>query len=119
MEANVLRAQATGQALGAASTYSTGFALRNFPPDGLLGMGYQSISQYNSPPFFQSLVAQSRTTSPVFAFKFAATGSSELYLGGVNTNLYTGSFSYASVTTQVSRGVSSGCFVVDSDVGSF
>lgn len=64
-------------------------------------MGYQSISQYNSPPFFQTLVAQKKTTQPVFAFKLSQTGS-ELFLGGVNTNLYTGVFSYAPVTTQVS-----------------
>ncbi|KAI0081507.1 acid protease [Panus rudis PR-1116 ss-1] len=90
---------ATNQAIGAASTYSSGFAPGNFPPDGLLGMGYQSISEYNSPPFFQTLVAQGKTTQPVFAFKLAETGS-ELFLGGVNSKLYTGSFTYAPVTVQ-------------------
>lgn len=63
-------------------------------------MGYQSISQYNAPPFFQTLVTQGVTTQPVFAFKLAESGS-ELYLGGVDSNLFTGSFTYAPVTTQV------------------
>lgn len=93
--------QATGQALGAASTYSDSLAIQRFTPDGLLGMGYQVISQYNSPPFFQTLVAQKKTTKPMFAFKLATTGS-ELYLGGVNPDLYTGSFTYVPVTAKVS-----------------
>lgn len=79
--------------------YSSGLAKTQFPPDGLLGLGYQTISQYNSPPFFQTLVAQNKPTDPVFAFKFAALGS-ELFLGGVNTNLYKGNFTYAPVTTR-------------------
>ncbi|TCD64939.1 hypothetical protein EIP91_003397 [Steccherinum ochraceum] len=90
---------ATGQALGAANTYSAGLAKSKFPPDGLVGMGYQAISQYNSPPFFQTLVVQGKTTSPVFAFKLATSGS-ELFLGGVDTKLYTGDFTYAPVTTR-------------------
>ncbi|KAI0081508.1 acid protease [Panus rudis PR-1116 ss-1] len=90
---------ATKQTIGAASTYSSGFAPDNFPPDGLLGMGYQSISEYNAPPFFQTLVAQGKTTQPVFAFKLAETGS-ELFLGGVNPKLFSGSFTYAPVTVQ-------------------
>ncbi|KAI0683972.1 acid protease [Cytidiella melzeri] len=90
---------ATKQALGAATTYSTNFGLSNFPPDGLVGMGYQTISRFNSPPLFQSFVSQDQLTPPIFAFKL--TGSdSELRLGGVNDALYTGSFTYAPVTTQ-------------------
>lgn len=62
-------------------------------------MGYQSISVYNSPPLFQSLVAQKQISNPVFAFKLAQSGS-ELYLGGTNSKLYTGSITYTPVTTQ-------------------
>ncbi|CAL1703173.1 unnamed protein product [Somion occarium] len=95
----VARLTGTRQALGAATTYSTGFSSSNFPPDGLLGMAYQSISQYNAPPFFQTLVSQGKTTQPIFAFKLAAAGS-EVFLGGVNAALYTGSFTTVPVTTQ-------------------
>ena len=64
-------------------------------------MGFQAISQYNAPPLFQMLIAQKKTTQPVFAFKLATIGS-ELYLGGVNNALYTGSFTYVRVSRQVS-----------------
>ena len=80
--------------------YTSGFNATNFPIDGLVGMAYQSISDYNSPPLFQTLVAQGRV-APQFAFKLAETGS-ELYLGGTNPELYNGSFTYVPVTNQVS-----------------
>lgn len=92
--------QATKQRLGAASAYSSSFAFSNFPADGLMGMGYQSISLYKAPPVFQSLLAQKQVATPVFSFKLSASGS-ELFLGGADASLYTGSFTYASVTTQV------------------
>ena len=91
---------ATGQALGAADRYTAGFAKSVFPPDGVLGMGYQSISTYNLPPVFANLVTQGETTDSVFAFKLAQTGS-ELTLGGVNNALYTGSFSGSPVNPEV------------------
>ncbi|KAI0785249.1 aspartic peptidase domain-containing protein [Abortiporus biennis] len=90
---------ATKQALGVAATYSSGFARGRFPPDGILGMGYQTISQYNTPPFFQTLVSEKKPTQPVFAFKLATSGS-ELFLGGVNMDLYTGPITYTTVTHQ-------------------
>ncbi|KAH9066521.1 acid protease [Lactarius vividus] len=90
---------AYNQTLGAALTYSSGFSKSNFAPDGLVGLGYQSISAYNSPPLFQTLVAQGRVTLPQFAFKLSNTGA-ELYLGGTNSNLYNGSFTYVPVTKQ-------------------
>lgn len=90
---------ATGQTLGAASTYSAGFSLNRFPADGLMGMGFKTISHYGADPVFQSLVAQGQTTESAFAFKLASEGS-ELFLGGTNSNLFTGAFTYTPVTTQ-------------------
>ncbi|KAF9230239.1 aspartic peptidase domain-containing protein, partial [Melanogaster broomeanus] len=90
---------ATDQALGAASQFSSGYSISEFPPDGLMGMGFQTISDYNASPVFQSLVSQGQTDEPVFGFKLAVNGS-ELYLGGTNSALYTGNFSYAPVTYQ-------------------
>ena len=92
--------QASGQTLGAASQYSEGFSADDFPPDGLLGMAYQSISDYNSPPLFQTLVAQKQVAQAVFAFKLSSSGSL-LTLGGVDDTKYTGSITYAPVTTKV------------------
>ncbi|KAH8986124.1 acid protease [Lactarius akahatsu] len=91
--------KATGQRLGAATTYSSGFQSNGFPADGLLGMAYQSLSKYGASPVFQSLVSQGQVSAPVFSFYLAESGS-ELYIGGTNQNHFTGSFAYMPVTTQ-------------------
>lgn len=90
---------ATGQTLGAAKTYSTGFQSDRFAPDGLLGMGFQSISVYNAAPLFQSLVAQGSVDQQTFSFYLAEQGS-ELYIGGTNPSHYSGDFTYVPVTTK-------------------
>lgn len=99
---------ASGQTFGAASTISAQF--NTDPTGGLLGMGYQAISQLRSMPFFQTvspssipllrllvrrvverrtyelqfqLVAQNKVVSPMFSFRLNAPGS-ELFLGGMN-----------------------------------
>ncbi|KAF9221253.1 Asp-domain-containing protein [Gyrodon lividus] len=90
---------ATSQTLGAASEYSSGFESSQFPADGLMGMAFQSLSDYNASPVFQSLVSQGQTDEAVFAFKLATSGS-ELHIGGTNPALYTGDFSYADVTQE-------------------
>lgn len=64
-----------------------------------MGMGFKTISHYGADPVFQSLVAQGQTTESAFAFKLASEGS-ELFLGGTNSNLFTGAFTYTPVTTQ-------------------
>jgi cathepsin D len=92
--------QSKQQAVGAADVYSPGFAYKRFPADGLLGMAFQSISSYNRMPVFQSLVAQGQLTRPLFGFKLADQGS-ELYIGGVNSAMYSGEFTYVKVTTVV------------------
>ncbi|KAH9019322.1 acid protease [Lactarius deliciosus] len=91
--------KATRQRLGAATTYSSGFQSDQFPADGLLGMAYTSLSIYGASPVFQSLVSQGQVSAPVFSFYLAESGS-ELYIGGTNQDLYTGSFTYMPVTTQ-------------------
>ena len=77
-------------------------AVNNFPPDGLLGMGFKFISSYGENSVFENLVEQGQTDAPVFSFKLASSGSSELFLGGANDALYTGSFTYTPVTNAVS-----------------
>lgn len=66
-----------------------------------MGMAYQTISSYNSPPVFQTLLAQKQVTTPVFSFKLSTSGA-ELFLGGTDSKLFTGNFTYTPVTTQVS-----------------
>ncbi|KAI0040132.1 acid protease [Auriscalpium vulgare] len=89
---------ATGQTLGSAKTYSTGFESSEFPADGLLGLAFESLSDYKANPLFQTLIAQGKVSSETFGFKFASSGS-ELFLGGVNSALFTGSFTTVPVTT--------------------
>jgi cathepsin D len=64
-----------------------------------MGMGFQAISRFGAPPLFQSLVAQGTVINPTFSFKLATSGS-ELYIGGSNPALYTGSFTCTPVTRQ-------------------
>ncbi|KAI9438431.1 acid protease [Lactarius psammicola] len=90
---------ATRQRLGVATTYSSGFQANEFPADGILSMGYESLSCYGASPVFQTLVSQRQVYTPVFSFYLAESGS-ELYIGGTNHNHYTGNFTYMLVTTQ-------------------
>ncbi|KAH7907902.1 aspartic peptidase domain-containing protein [Hygrophoropsis aurantiaca] len=103
---------ATGQTLGVASSYSTGLASSQFPADGLMGMAFQSISDYNASPFFQTLVDGDAVVAPTFAFKLAQNGS-ELFLGGHNPALYQGDFTYVPVTKEASL---AGYWEVDLDM---
>jgi cathepsin D len=89
---------ATAQDVGASTVYSTGFALANFPPDGLMGMGFEQISVFGSSGVFQTLVSEGKTTAGSFSFKLSTSGS-ELFLGGTNPAKFTGSFTFAPVTT--------------------
>ncbi|KAG6902288.1 hypothetical protein C0995_001898 [Termitomyces sp. Mi166 len=90
---------ATTQAVGSATSYSTGFSKAQFSPDGLMGMAFPQISEFNANPVFQTLVAQKKTTAPQFSFKLSESGS-ELYLGGTDSELYTGTLSQAPVVQQ-------------------
>ncbi|KAI9454479.1 acid protease [Lactarius psammicola] len=81
------------QTLGAATRLGNALKRANFLPDGLLGLGFQSISVYNAPPFFQTLVAQGSLPTNSFGFYLAKEGS-ELFLGGTNAKLHNGDFTY-------------------------
>ena len=60
-------------------------------------MGFQSISVYNAPPVFQTLVSHGQTSSPVFAFELANNGS-KLSIGGLDSSVYSGTPTYTEVT---------------------
>ncbi|GAA5937012.1 uncharacterized protein JCM15063_000127 [Sporobolomyces koalae] len=88
---------ASKQVFGAASTLSSSFA--SSPEDGLGGMAFQSISQLQTSPFFQTLVSQGKVASPVFSFKLASSGS-ELYLGGINSAKISSGVTYTPLTSK-------------------
>lgn len=90
---------AKSQTLGASTRYSSGFKSDKFPADGLIGLAFQSISNYNAPPLFQTLISQGVVTSQVFGLKLASSGS-ELFLGGTNSALFTGAFTWVPLTNQ-------------------
>jgi len=90
---------AKSQTLGAATQYSAGFESDHFPADGLIGMAFQSISVYNASPPLQTLFSEGVITSQVFGLKIATSGS-ELFLGGTNSSLYTGNFTWAPLTVE-------------------
>ncbi|KAF9220183.1 acid protease [Gyrodon lividus] len=106
---------ATHQTLGVASHYSQSFQIEWFSPDGVMGMAFQCISEYNQSPVFQSLLTQGQIDEPVFAFNFAGPGP-ELYLGGTNPDVYTGDFSYAEVIEQGYWQVNMDSVVVNGEV---
>ena len=88
---------ASQQAIVAATQYSSGFAIQNSPPDGLLGLAFISISETGRSPVFETLVLQNQTTSPVFGFTLLDNGG-ELFLGGTDTSAFSGSLTFAPLT---------------------
>ncbi|KAI0075693.1 acid protease [Panus rudis PR-1116 ss-1] len=90
---------AQNQSIGEATAYSASLSADRFGADGLVGMAFKSLSDFNSEPLFQTLVSQGQVDEPVFAFKLAA-NDSELHLGGVNKALYKGDFTWLNVKKQ-------------------
>ena len=65
------------------------FAFARF--DGIMGLGYESISVNHIPPPFYNMVDQNLLDEPVFAFYLTDTsGESEITFGGVDKSHYSG-----------------------------
>ncbi|KAF7797249.1 hypothetical protein EIP86_008441 [Pleurotus ostreatoroseus] len=92
--------QAKEQTLGAASVFSEELAADVFEADGILGLGFSTLAQLNGAPVFETMMRQGQMESGVFSFRLAESneGSSELYLGGIDSRYYTGNFTYTEVT---------------------
>ncbi|KAH8988005.1 acid protease [Lactarius hatsudake] len=86
---------AKNQTFGGATSYADGFTYPGWLPDGLLGLGFPSLSGYGAMPLFHSLVAQG--ILPTNSFGLCP---SELYIGGTNDQLYKGDFTYVPVTQE-------------------
>ena len=89
---------ANGHTIGVANTLSNSF--KNDPQDGIMGMGYQSISQMDAPPFLQTLMKQNKVAAPQFSFFLNSGSGSELYLGGANPQKYTGDIEWHDVISE-------------------
>jgi hypothetical protein len=93
---NIAGLVATRQTFGAAEEVTDEYRGEE---DGLVGMAFRSLSSYDANPVFQNLVDQGQTTSPVFALKLTA-GDSELTLGGLISDLYTGPITWVPLNVQ-------------------
>ncbi|OCH83935.1 acid protease [Obba rivulosa] len=88
--------EATGQYLSAVTSESSEFS--EDPADGLIGLAFPAISNLGHNPFFVTATNQGSVSEGVFAFKLASSGS-ELYLGGTDTSLYSGSIEYHTLSS--------------------
>lgn len=88
------------QRIGVALSYTPAFSSTLAPADGVFGMGFSSISQYNTIPLLQALSKTNQIPASVFSLKLAPQGS-ELTLGGVNDEYFTGGFTYVPTETEV------------------
>jgi len=70
--------------------------------DGLLGLGFKSISQYNIPTPFETMVEQKLVDEPVFAFYLQsdASKSGELVFGGIDKSHFTGELKKVPLTSE-------------------
>ncbi|KAI0629705.1 protease [Trametes polyzona] len=78
--------------------------------DGILGLAFPAISNLRQSPFFNTAKSQGAVKSGVFGMKLAKSGS-ELFLGGTDTSLYSGSPEYHAVTGSGFWQLSSGSIV--------
>jgi len=87
----------SSQAFSAVTSESESFA--HDPSDGIMGLAFSTISSIGAPTLIENLAPQSGSFSPIFSM-YLASNSSELYLGGTNTALYSGDITYSDLTSK-------------------
>jgi len=86
-----------------ASSYGTDFQTGNFPADGVLGMGFKEASAFGSKSFFETLAGQDGFVQgqPVVGL-FLDLSDPELFIGGTDTNKFTGDLTFVDIDRTVS-----------------
>ncbi|GAB1867623.1 Lysosomal aspartic protease [Camponotus japonicus] len=99
---NVAGLNVRNQTFAEATYESSVFSLVQF--DGILGMGYPTISVDGVTPVFQNMIQQRLVSQPIFSFYLnrdpSAKEGGELILGGYDPNHYVGEFTYVPVTVE-------------------
>lgn len=75
-----------------ASGLGTGYKFGKF--DGILGLGFDSISVEGATTWFHKAILQGVVSEPVFAFYLGNYASGELVFGGYDSDHYTGDITY-------------------------
>ncbi|KAJ7153545.1 acid protease [Mycena crocata] len=86
--------KAKAQYFSPVTTLSSSF--ENDPIDGILGLAFPAISNLNQSPFFNTANKDGTVKSNQFGF-FLASNDSELYLGGTNSDRFSGDVEYHDV----------------------
>ncbi|KAF9065019.1 acid protease [Rhodocollybia butyracea] len=85
--------KATKQTFSAVTHSSSG---SSDPFDGILGLAFPAISNLNADPFFNTANSQGTVASNEFGFSLSSSRS-ELFLGGADSSLFTGSIEFHDV----------------------
>ncbi|GAA5851854.1 hypothetical protein JCM9279_001909 [Rhodotorula babjevae] len=68
------------------------------PVDGILGLGFETISNLGERPFFKTLWEEGHVSQNLFSFVLGDADDGELYLGGLDGTRYSGELTYTPVT---------------------
>ena len=66
--------------------------------DGILGLGFTSISIDNTPTVFENAIQQDAVDQPVFSFYLGDNGPGELTFGGYDPSKFEGDFTFVKLT---------------------
>jgi len=87
---------AVAQHFSAVSNMGTDFGAT--PVDGILGLGFETISNLGERPFFKTLWEEGHVSQNLFSFVLGDADDGELYLGGLDNAKYSGELTYTPVT---------------------
>ncbi|KPV77463.1 uncharacterized protein RHOBADRAFT_51313 [Rhodotorula graminis WP1] len=87
---------ASSQHFSAVDDMGTDFG--DTPVDGILGLGFETISNLGERPFFKTLWEEGHVSQNLFSFVLGDTDEGELYLGGLDDAKYSGELTYTPVT---------------------